>query len=51
MKLQITQEEAQMIMNYIASIPTGNIPLGEAIKITQILINLKPIEEEKDGDK
>ena len=49
MKFQISQEEAQQIMNYISLIPTGQFPLGEAVKIIQILTNLKPIDENTDN--
>lgn len=47
--MEISKEDAQKILNYISQIPTGNIPLGVAVEIVQILMNLKEIKEKKDG--
>jgi len=47
-KFEITEEQAQAILNYIAAIPTGEISYGEANRVVQILTALKEI---KDGRK
>ena len=44
--MYISKEDAQKILNYISQIPTGTVPLGIAIEIVQILMNLK---EKQDG--
>jgi hypothetical protein len=44
-KFEITEQDAQKILNYISQIPTGSIPLGVALEIVQILMNLKEIKE------
>lgn len=44
--MKISKEEAQKILDYITSIPSGDVPLGKALEIVQILLNLK--EEKND---
>lgn len=51
MNYEIKKEDAQTILNYVSSLPTGHYPLGEAIKIIEILMNLKEIKETKNGSK
>jgi|WetSurMetagenome_2_1015567.scaffolds.fasta_scaffold79267_2 hypothetical protein len=38
---QITEEQAQRILNYIVSIPTGAMPLKEGVELVNILMNLQ----------
>jgi hypothetical protein len=40
---QITEEQAQRLLNYIVSIPTGMMPLKEGVELVNILMNLREI--------
>ncbi len=41
----IKEEDAQEILNYISSIPTGGVVLGKAVQIVNLLLNLKEKDE------
>ena len=48
MKYYITEELAQLTLNYIAQQGTGNVPYGQVKQLTDQLMALEPVEDEKE---